>query len=95
MERLKIGFGLGFIGVLVFLVSLFIVLPLSELYYVPSLLGMFAGVVLIALGVAVSKGVDKSMEVQRKGCYYCKGSGSVGGETCPRCGGTGITPEDE
>ncbi len=95
MERSKIGFGLGSIGVLVFLVSLFILLPLSELYYVPSLFGMFAGIVLIAIGVAVSKGAGKSMEVQRKDCYYCRGSGSVSGETCPRCGGTGITPEDE
>ena len=92
---MKIGFGLGLVGVLVFLVSLFIVLPLSELYYVPSLSGMFAGIVLIAIGVAVSKGVGKSMEVQRNDCYYCKGSGSVSGEACPRCGGTGITPVDE
>ena len=94
MERLKIGFGLALVGAIVFLISLFLVLPLSELYYVPSLLGMFAGIVLIAIGVAVSKGVDKSMEVVRKDCYYCKGSGSVGSEICPRCGGTGITPDN-
>ncbi len=95
MEQSRIGLGLGSIGVLLFLVSLFIVLPLSELYYAPSLLGMFAGIVLIAIGIAVSKGIGISMELQRKDCYYCKGSGRVSGETCPRCGGTGITPVDK
>jgi hypothetical protein len=92
MERSRIGLGVGLIGALIFLTSLFILLPLSGIYYLPSLFGMFGGTVLIAIGIALSKGVEQSLGQAREDCYYCGGSGKVNRETCPRCGGTGIAP---
>ncbi|PNX52509.1 MAG: hypothetical protein BV458_09230 [Thermoplasmata archaeon M9B2D] len=94
MERSRVGLGLGLTGAIVFLISIFILLPLSGIYYLPSLFGMFAGVVLIAIGIAISKGVDQSLEHPTDDCYYCKGTGKVDRENCPRCGGTGISPPE-
>jgi hypothetical protein len=94
MEKSRIGLLFDLLGILLFLTSLFILLPLSEMYYVLSLFGMFAGIVLIAVGIALPKGVGKSLEHRTDDCYYCKGSGKVNQETCPRCGGTGFTPAD-
>jgi len=94
MERSRIGLGLGSIGTLAFLISLFILLPLSGIYYLPSLFGMFVGTVLIAIGIALSKDADRSLVQAREDCYYCNGNGKINYETCPRCGGTGITPAD-
>jgi hypothetical protein len=95
MERSIIGPGLVLIGAIFFLVSLFVLLPLSDIYYLLSLFGMFAGTVLIAIGIAKSKGAGKSLDQTRVDCYYCKGSGMVNRETCPRCGGTGFASVDE
>ncbi len=95
MERSRTGLALGSIGVLVFLISLFTLLPLAGIFYLPSLFGMFAGTVLIAIGIAISKGADQSLEGSREDCYYCNGSGKVDHENCPRCGGTGISPVNE
>ncbi|MFW9961444.1 MAG: hypothetical protein ACFFDV_10515 [Candidatus Thorarchaeota archaeon] len=94
MDRSKMGLGLGLIGAFVFLISLFILLPLSGIYYLPSLFGMFSGTVLIAIGIATSKGAGKSLEHSTDDCYYCSGTGKVDRENCPRCGGTGITPAE-
>jgi len=94
MERSIIGLGLDLVGALLFLVSLFILLPFSGDSYLLSLFGMFAGTVLIAIGIAISKGVGESLEKTSEDCYYCKGSGKVNRETCPRCGGTGFAPVD-
>jgi hypothetical protein len=95
MERSKLGFALAITGIIVLLVSLFIVLPLSGIFYVISLFGMFAGIVMIAIGIALSKGMEQSLGIEREKCYYCDGSGKVNQETCPRCGGTGITPSED
>ncbi|MDH4214876.1 MAG: hypothetical protein OEV85_13240 [Candidatus Thorarchaeota archaeon] len=92
MEKSRFGFGLGLIGASVFLISLILLLPMSGIYYLPSLLGMFVGTVMIAIGVAIAKGADSSLEPRKEDCYYCQGSGKVNRETCPRCGGTGIAP---
>jgi hypothetical protein len=94
MKRSIIGLMFDLIGAFLFLVSLFILLPLSDSYYVLSLFGMFAGTIFIAIGVAISKEAGKSLEQASEDCYYCKGSGKVNHETCPRCGGTGFPPAD-
>jgi hypothetical protein len=94
MEKSRIGLLLDLIGVLLFLISLLVLLPLGAVYYVISLLGMFTGIVSIAIGIALPRGVGKSLEHRSEDCYYCKGSGKVNRETCPRCGGTGFAPAD-
>jgi hypothetical protein len=95
MEKSRLGLVSAVIGIAIFLVSLFIVLPLSGIFYVPSLFGMFAGIVMIAVGVALSKGMEQSLGIENEKCYYCNGSGKVNTETCPRCGGTGISPDED
>ncbi len=80
------------IGAFAFIISLFVLLPLN---YILSLLSMFGSVVLIGIGVAFAKGVDKTLDPPREECYYCNGSGKVEGETCPRCGGTGLARPDD
>jgi hypothetical protein len=95
MERSRLGFLLVLLGVIVLLTSLFVVLPLSSALYVISLFGMFTGVVMIAMGIAISKEMENSLGVDREECYYCNGSGKVNQETCPRCGGTGIAPPED
>lgn len=92
MERSRLGFLLILLGVIIFLASLFVILPLSSSLYVISLFGMFAGIVMIAIGIAISKEMENSLGIEREECYYCNGSGKVNQETCPRCGGTGIAP---
>ena len=98
MDRMRIGIILTIVGVLVFIVSLYILLNFVELY-LPSLLALFLAVVLIGLGSALAKGFDRSIDVQTDLCYYCEGTGKIqgveGSETCPRCGGTGLARPDD
>lgn len=67
--------------------------------YLPSLFLMFAGVVLIGIGTAFAKGVDRSLDEPSGECYYCGGTGMISSgdskEVCPRCGGTGLFQPDE
>ena len=90
MERKKVGPGLIVIGLILFFVSLFVILPLPALY-LTSLFSMFVAVVLIGIGAAFAKGVDSNLDIPRDECYYCEGSGKKEDEVCPRCGGTGLS----
>ncbi|MBN2228481.1 MAG: hypothetical protein JW779_02735 [Candidatus Thorarchaeota archaeon] len=94
MERARTGPILFVAGFLLFIVSLVILLQIPSLYLL-SLFSMFMAVVLIAIGAAFTKGIDKSLTQTKDDCYYCNGSGKVNGETCPRCGGTGLAPDDQ
>lgn len=94
MERRKVGPGLIVIGILLFIVSLFIILP-NPIFYLASLFAMFVAVVLIGVGAAFAKGVDSSLDIPSDECYYCKGSGKKDDEVCPRCGGSGLARPDD
>jgi hypothetical protein len=95
MERKKGGPGLIVIGVILFVVSLLLILPMPALY-LASLFIMFIAVVLIGVGTAFAKGVDRSLDIPSDECYYCQGSGKKDTEVCPRCGGSGLArPDDE
>ena len=94
MERKKVGPGLIFIGVILFVVSLFLILPIPTLY-LASLFIMFIAVVLIGVGTAFAKGVDSSLDIPSDDCYYCQGSGKKDTEICPRCGGSGMARPDD
>ena len=95
MERKKVGPGLVVVGIILFLVSLFLLLPSPGLY-LASLFMMFVSVVLIGIGAAFAKGVDSNLDVPREDCYYCEGTGRKDEEVCPRCGGSGLArPDDE
>ncbi|MGY5873107.1 MAG: hypothetical protein RTV72_12730 [Candidatus Thorarchaeota archaeon] len=94
MERSRLGLIFILIGSITFVVSLIILLLQSDLYLV-SLFAMFIAIVLIAIGFAYAKGVDSSLDIPSSDCYYCKGTGKVDTETCPRCGGTGIAREGD
>lgn len=77
-------------GIALFLVSMFLILPIPE-YYLLSLVLMFVGVIMIGIGSAILKGFDRSLDEPQAKCYYCNGSGTLSdGTTCPRCGGTGV-----
>ena len=96
MERKRSGPVLVFVGVVLLVVSLFVLLSLS---YIFSLFVMFGSVVLIGIGAAFTKGVDKTLDAPREECYYCQGTGRITSgeiqEVCPRCGGTGLAREDD
>ncbi len=96
LERTRKGLILLFIGAIVFIISFFFILPLEE-YYIISLVLMFVGVVFIGVGSAMAKGFDRSIEIPSDVCYFCEGTGMVdtpeGKKPCPRCGGTGISPD--
>ncbi|RDE14412.1 MAG: hypothetical protein C4K47_04480 [Candidatus Thorarchaeota archaeon] len=98
MSRKAKGAGLLVAGVIVFIISFFVLLPIQELYIV-SLVAMFGGVVLVGVGGAMAKGIDRSLDTSAIECYFCKGTGKVPGvkgpETCPRCGGTGKGRSDD
>jgi hypothetical protein len=98
MDRMRSGLILAIVGVLVFIISLYVILNFVE-FYLLSLLSMFLGVVLIGLGSALAKGFDRSLDVETDLCYYCEGTGKIKGiegpETCPRCGGTGLARPDD
>jgi hypothetical protein len=98
MEKRKKGAVLLSLGVLIFLASIALILPIPELY-LAALVLMFVGIVLIGIGGALMKGFDRSLDSEKDECYYCKGNGRVreAGEeiVCPRCGGTGVAPDDD
>ncbi|MFW9813657.1 MAG: hypothetical protein ACFFF9_14450 [Candidatus Thorarchaeota archaeon] len=94
MERKKTGPGLVVIGIILFLLSLFVLLP-SPGFYLASLFMMFVSVVLIGIGAAFAKGVDSNLDIPREQCYYCEGTGTKDEEVCPRCGGSGLARPDE
>ncbi len=94
MERSSLGSIFILIGLILFVISLFVLLSYTDLYLF-SLFAMFLSVVLIAIGFAYAKGVDSSIEYPSDDCYHCKGSGKVNTETCPRCGGTGFAREGD
>ncbi|MHA2140736.1 MAG: hypothetical protein ACXADC_02140 [Candidatus Thorarchaeota archaeon] len=98
MERRRRGLFLATIGFLVFVISLVLLLYFAELYLLALLL-LFVGVVFIGMGTALAKEIDASIELPSDDCYYCRGTGKIGSgdkeETCPRCGGTGISRQDD
>ena len=98
MERKTIGLFLTIIGLFLFFLSLFYILPIPRLY-LPSLFMMFLAVVMIGVGAAFARGVDSSLDVPSDDCYYCKGTGKIKSgeefETCPRCGGSGLARPDD
>lgn len=94
MERIKVGPGLIIIGIILFFVSLFVILPIPA-FYLASLFSMFVAVVMIGVGAAFAKGVDSSLDIPSDECYYCGGSGKKDTEVCPRCGGSGLARPDD
>jgi len=94
MERSRLGLVFILIGVILLVISLFVLLSFTD-FYLHSLFAMFLSVILIAIGFAYAKGVDSSIDYPSDDCYHCKGSGKVNTETCPRCGGTGIARSDD
>jgi len=98
MSRKAKGFGFSVIGIVLFALSFFVLLPVDGMY-LASLVIMFGGVVLVGIGGAMAKGIDKSLDTSVGECYFCKGTGKIPGvkgpETCPRCGGTGKARSDD
>lgn len=98
MDRKTTGMLLSIIGVALFLGSLFFILPIAG-FYIISLFLMFIAVVLVGVGAAFARGAERSLDVPKDDCYYCKGTGRIksGTEysTCPRCGGTGLARPDD
>ncbi len=93
MERSRLGLILILIGAILFVISLFVLLLYND-FYLFSLFAMFLAVILIAIGFAYARGVDSFIDYTSDDCFYCKGSGKIDTETCPRCGGTGIARAD-
>ncbi|MFW9927352.1 MAG: hypothetical protein ACFFDM_11415 [Candidatus Thorarchaeota archaeon] len=94
MKRKMVGTGLIAIGLVIFVVTLFVLLPIPT-YYLASLFILFVAVVLIGVGAAFAKGVDKSLDLPSDECYYCNGTGKKDTELCPRCGGSGLARPDD
>ncbi|MFW9808832.1 MAG: hypothetical protein ACFFE6_05545 [Candidatus Thorarchaeota archaeon] len=94
MVRKKVGTGLIATGIVIFVITLFMLLPIPAFYLV-SLFILFVSVVLIGVGAAFAKGVDKTLDVPSDECYYCKGTGRRDAEVCPRCGGSGLSRPDD
>ncbi|MGY5876309.1 MAG: hypothetical protein RTU30_11235 [Candidatus Thorarchaeota archaeon] len=100
MERVQTGAILIIIGALLFVVSLFVLLQISDLY-LASLFLMFLSSVMIGIGSAIIKGFDRSLDGVPDECYYCKGTGKIDEDegddsaTCPRCGGSGLARADD
>jgi hypothetical protein len=87
------------VGILLFFIGLLVLLPINQ-FYLASLFILFIACVLIAVGGAMMKGFDASLETPTEDCYYCQGSGMIDSETgeketCPRCGGTGLARLDD
>lgn len=94
MQRSQLGLIFIVAGFLEFIIALIILLTISFLYIV-SLFIMFVSVIEIAVGFAYAKGVEHSLDIPSDDCYYCKGTGKVDNETCPRCGGSGLARADD
>ncbi len=97
MERKQRAGLITVLGIVIFLGSMFLLLPLAN-FYLLSLLLMFVGVIMIGIGGAMIKDFDKSLDQPAEECYYCKGTGTIdgpdGSKTCARCGGTGVFSSD-
>ncbi|MCF2137955.1 MAG: hypothetical protein K9W43_12045 [Candidatus Thorarchaeota archaeon] len=96
-ERTKKGLMLAIAGALLFVFSFFLVLPVETLY-IAALFLLFVAVILIGVGGALALGFDRSIDIPSEACYFCNGTGMVdapdgGRMPCPRCGGTGISPD--
>ncbi|MHA1134992.1 MAG: hypothetical protein ACTSSE_00735 [Candidatus Thorarchaeota archaeon] len=61
MERSRLGLVLILIGVILFVISLFVVLLMFDLNLL-SLFAMFISVILIAVGFAYTRGFDNSID---------------------------------
>ena len=99
MKRNQKGILSILFGLILFIIGFFIILPIEQ-FYLASLFILFFACVLIAVGGAMLKEIDASLETPSDDCYYCKGTGMItdsGGSkgTCPRCGGTGIARADD
>ncbi len=100
MKRNHKGLVSIIVGAVSFIIGLFVLLPLESLYLF-SLFVLFLACVLIAVGSALVKDIDASLEISSRDCYYCNGNGVIkgvegeGSETCPRCGGTGLARADD
>ena len=83
------------IGIILFLASMFLVLPIPD-FYLLALILMFIGIILIGVGGAMIIGLDKELDHPDEECYYCDGTGKAkdGDGVCSRCGGTGVTPPE-
>ncbi len=98
MEKKSTGTILAIFGLVMFILTFILILPIPEFYFV-SLVLMFIAVVFVGLGSAIAKGFDKSIETPTEPCYYCNGTGKITIEgvegVCPRCGGSGLAREDD
>jgi len=54
MEKSHLGITSIFVGIILFIISLFFILPIPE-YYLVSLFGLLISVILIAVGFAYSR----------------------------------------
>ena len=97
MERKQRAGLITILGIVIFLGSMFLLLPIVD-FYLLALILMFVGVIMIGIGSAMLKDLDKSLDQPAEECYYCKGTGKTdapdGSVTCARCGGTGIFSPD-
>ncbi|MDF1539599.1 MAG: hypothetical protein P1Q69_11930 [Candidatus Thorarchaeota archaeon] len=97
MERKQRSSLIAIFGIVIFLGSMFLLLPLVE-YYLLALILMFVGVIMIGIGSAMFKNFDNSLDQPAEDCYYCNGTGRIDGldgpVTCARCGGTGVFSSD-
>ncbi|MHA1903056.1 MAG: hypothetical protein ACXADL_01520 [Candidatus Thorarchaeota archaeon] len=98
MNRKTQGYLLVLLGLALFFISLFLILPMPG-FYLLSLILMFGGIILVGVGGAIARGFDGSLDSPTDECYFCNGSGkhTIGEveEICPRCGGTGIAEHDD
>ena len=78
MERNQRALIYLIVGIILFLVAMFLILPIPE-FYIAALILMFVGVILFGIGGAMLKGFDKSLDQPAEECYYCRGSGSTDG----------------
>ncbi|MHA2425029.1 MAG: hypothetical protein ACXAEF_09595 [Candidatus Thorarchaeota archaeon] len=95
MERKQRAGILAIVGIILFLASMILILPIVD-FYLLALILMFIGIVLIGVGGAMLKGFDKELDHPDQECYYCSGTGKAedGDSVCSRCGGTGVTPPE-
>ncbi|MHA1909233.1 MAG: hypothetical protein ACW98Y_18195 [Candidatus Thorarchaeota archaeon] len=95
MERKQTAGIYTVVGIILFLGSMFLILPIVE-FYLLALILMFIGVIFIGVGGAMLKGFDRELDGPDDECYYCGGTGKAddGDGICSRCGGTGVTPPE-
>ncbi len=98
MDRKRTSIAMLITGISLFLISLFLLLPIAE-YYVLSLFLMFVAVVMFGISSAMLRGYDGALDQPTVKCYYCDGTGKISKglpapESCPRCDGTGLIRSD-